>query len=178
MNAGTVTVFLGDSLTFGNDWGKAFPQADCRNLGLNGDTLTGVWCRLDEVAALNPAVIFLQIGINNFLSGTKNSEIVSGHKRIWGELGDKAPQAKLYVLSLLPYLDSQMPGYRPNADIAAVNVVLAEEARTSGLDFVDFFAKMADGHMRLRPEYTSDGLHLSPAGYRIWEEAVRGLVPA
>ena len=67
MTSGKLIIMLGDSLTAGNAWGRAFPRVRLKNMGINGDTAAGVWGRLDEVVSHNPGKIFLQIGINDFL---------------------------------------------------------------------------------------------------------------
>jgi len=166
-------VFLGDSLTAGNAWDKAFPGLTLKNLGLNGDTWAGVWCRLDEVLALEPDLIFLQIGINDFLRGAPPEEIAVGHLKIWGELTEKSPKAALCVISLLPYMEELLPGLQPNLDIMDINRRLAEEAAGRGLEFIDLFSLLADPDQQLPAKYTTDGVHLSPAAYRIWEGRLR-----
>ena len=163
---GEVRVFLGDSLTAGHDWSRLSPAAV--NLGLDGDTCAGVWARLDEVVDLDPAEIFLQIGINDFLRGASPGEILRGHLRIWDELAARLPGARLCIVSLLPYLEAALPGLPPNLELIRLNAALAGEAGRRGLDFIDLFGVMADENGQLRLDCTSDGLHLSPLGYQIW----------
>ncbi len=169
-------IMLGDSLTAGNAWSRAFPRVKLRNLGVNGDTCAGVWCRLDEVVEARPAKIFLMIGINDFLRGAEPEEIVLGHRRIWDELAERLPQTRLYVLSLLPYLEAALPGLPPNLDLVWINGRLAEEAAARSLDFIDLFKALADPDQQLALEYTSDGVHLTPAAYRVWEDRLRPLL--
>jgi len=159
-------VFLGDSLTAGHDWARAFPPAV--NLGINGDTCGGVWARLDEVVGLDPAEIFLQIGINDFLRGAPPEEILEGHLRIWDELAARLPGARLRVISLLPYLEAALPGLQPNLELIRLNAALAEEAGRRGLVFIDLFRDLADEDNQLRLDCTSDGVHLTPLAYKIW----------
>ncbi|MDR1043855.1 MAG: GDSL-type esterase/lipase family protein [Candidatus Adiutrix sp.] len=168
-----LVVMLGDSLSAGNAWNRAFPGLAIRNMGVDGDTWAGLWNRLNEVAILQPAKVFLQIGINDLLRGAPPDEIVAGHRRIWRDLGKKSPETRLYVISLLPYLEEALPGLPPNLDIIYINLALAEKAEQSGLDFINLFPLFADEDYQLRLDYTSDGLHLTPKGYRVWEEALR-----
>lgn len=174
--SGQLVVMLGDSLTAGGDWRRAFPGAEIRNRGIGGDTWAGVWGRLDAVAALDPAQIFLMIGINDLLRGAPPEEIVAGHLRIWEELAAKLPTAALRVQSLLPYLEEALPGLPSNLDIIWINGRLAEEAAKRSLEFIDLFSLMADPDQQLALEYTSDGLHLTPAAYQLWAERIRPLV--
>lgn len=169
-------VMLGDSLTAGHDWPRAFPEVKVHNLGLGGDTWAGVWGRLDEAVGLNPAQIFLMIGINDLLRGARPEEIVSGHQRLWAELAEKIPSAALRVQSLLPYLEAALPGLPPNEDIIWINAQLAEAAGARGLVFIDLFSPLADADRQLGLEYTTDGLHLTGAAYAVWSGLIRPLV--
>ena len=163
-------IFLGDSLTEGHDWARAFPPAV--NLGIGGDTCGGVWARLDEVVASRPDEIFLQIGINDFLRGAPPKDILAGHLRIWDELADRLPEARLRVISMLPYLETSLPGLPPNLDLILLNRDLAEEAGRRGLVFIDLFRDLADEDNQLRLDCTVDGLHLTPLAYQIWAGAL------
>ena len=168
-----LTVFLGDSLTAGQDWNRALPGRETANLGISGDTCAGVWSRLDEAAALKPTRIFLQIGINDFLRGASSKEILKGHRRIWDELAALRPETRLYVVALLPYVEAALPGLPPNLEIVRLNQALAAEADRRGLVFIDLFRALSDEDHQLRLEYTSDGLHLTPQAYQVWTEALR-----
>ena len=164
-------IFLGDSLTEGHNWARDFPPAV--NLGIGGDTCGGVWARLGEVVDLNPAEIFLQIGINDFLRGAPPDEILAGHLRIWDELAERLPASRLRVVSMLPYLEAALPGLPPNLELILLNAALAEEAGRRGLVFIDLFRDLADADNQLRLDCTSDGLHLAPPGYKIWSDKLR-----
>jgi lysophospholipase L1-like esterase len=167
-------IFLGDSLTEGHDWARAFPPAV--NLGFGGDTCGGVWARLGEVVGLDPDEIFLQIGINDFLRGAPPEEILAGHLRIWGELADRLPRARLRVVSMLPYLEASLPGLPPNRELILLNAALAEEAGRRGLVFIDLFRDLADEDNQLRLDCTSDGLHLTPLAYKIWADKLKDIM--
>ncbi len=177
MTATPAIVMLGDSLTAGHRWDRAFPGLTILNFGQSGDTCAGVWGRLDEAVAAHPGLIFLQIGINDFLRGAGPEEIAAGHLRIWEELAEKTPQTRLVVQSLAPYLEEALPGLPPNLDIMYANRLLAEEAAKRGLDLIDLFSPLADEDHQLRLNHTSDGLHLTPEAYRVWEERLRPFLP-
>jgi len=176
MTTGELIILLGDSLTAGGAWGRALPQARLKNLGLNGDTAAGVWGRLDEAVALKPDQIFLQIGINDFLRGAWPDEIGDIHLRIWDEIRERLPETKLRVVSMLPFVEASFPGIPPTLELIILNQRLAEEAEKRGLVFIDLFGDLADENHQLRLDYTSDGLHLTPAAYRVWENRLRPFI--
>jgi hypothetical protein len=57
-------MFLGNSITNGNEWDELFNDASIKNRGISGDATLGVLNRLDEVTARKPGKVFLLIGIN------------------------------------------------------------------------------------------------------------------
>lgn len=166
-------VMLGDSLTAGNGWGQAFPDCRILNLSIGGDTCAGVWNRLDKVAMAKPDLIFLMIGTNDFLRGATVEELRQGHLRIWDELIRDLPKTKLYIQSIPPYMEEALPGLYPNLDLVDVNHFLADEADRRNLVFIDVFSALANEDKQLPPEYTTDGIHLSRAAYRVWEDLLR-----
>ena len=167
---------LGDSLTAAGRWDEEFPSRAIRNLGLSGDTCAGLWGRLDQVVGLDPAQIFLQIGINDFLRGASGGEVADGHLRIWGELRARLAHSRLLVISLLPYVEAALPYLPLNLDVAAVNALIAERAGVCELPFIDLFGDFCDEDRQLRLDYTSDGLHLTEAGYKVWAEKIRPFI--
>ena len=176
MTGGKLIIMLGDSLTAGHTWGRAFPEARVRNLGINGDTAAGVWGRLDEVVSLGPDKIFLQIGINDFLRGALPDEIGDLHLRIWDEIRERLPLAEPHVVSMLPFVEAAFPGIPPTLELIILNRRLAEEAENRGVTFIDLFGDLADENHQLRLDYTSDGLHLTPEAYRVWENRLRPFI--
>ncbi|UQZ90408.1 hypothetical protein C4J81_14820 [Deltaproteobacteria bacterium Smac51] len=171
-------IMLGDSLTAAGRWGESFPTLKIRNLGINGDTCAGVWGRLDEVVRLNPALIFLQIGINDFLRGASIDEVVTGHLRIWDELQARLPQTRLLVISLFPYVEAALPYLPHNLDIMIINGLLQEKASVRGLPFIDLFPGLADEDRQLRLNYTTDGLHLTDEAYKVWAGGISPFLEA
>jgi len=62
-------IFLGNSITNGNEWSELFGDQTIKNRGISGDVTAGVLNRLDEVTSRNPSKIFLLIGVNDLAAG-------------------------------------------------------------------------------------------------------------
>jgi lysophospholipase L1-like esterase len=58
---------LGDSITAQGEWAELFPRAKILNLGLGSDTSAGLLNRLRDVIDRKPRIVFLMIGVNDFL---------------------------------------------------------------------------------------------------------------
>lgn len=171
-------VFLGDSITYGGDWHDLFPQYPVENRGIGGDSTLGLLNRLDQIIALQPSQIFLMIGTNDLCYGRSIPKIIDNYRLILSRFQRELPSTKVYVQSVLPFNDTMFParGLRNNNEIVKLNAELnkvAEQYRYPYLNLTNAFTG-TDG--RLPVEYTSDGLHLSKAGYLCWREQIKDLL--
>jgi len=171
-------VFLGDSITYGGDWPKLFPGSPVINRGIGGDTTLGLLHRLDEVIALKPAKIFLMIGTNDLCYGRSIPRITAYYDRILERFHEELPDTQVYIQNVLPFNDTMFPsrGLRKNSEIANLNKEIVRLATEYGYPYIDVASALAGPDGRLPAKYTSDGLHLSDAGYLVWREQIRDLV--
>jgi lysophospholipase L1-like esterase len=171
-------VMLGDSLTDGAEWHEIFPDQAIVNRGIDGDTADGVRERLDDVLALRPLAVVLMIGINDLTDGGRSVEAVFADVRaIVGRL--TAAGARVVLMSTLPChvtLGAWKSCAAAAAGVRALDLRLAGLA-SAGVAYVDLASRLA-GEAGLRPEYTYDGVHLNGDGYRVWRDAIAGLMPA
>lgn len=156
---------LGDSITQKFEWQGALPGLLVANRGIGSDTTEGMLARLDSVAALEPKIVSVMAGINDFSYGRRPEEILETYRALLEELRLRCPGARLIVNSVLP-VDAGRPA-TPEG-IRAVNQGL--EALCAELDatYLDMFQAFADENGYSRKEYTIDGVHLSPDGFSLW----------
>jgi lysophospholipase L1-like esterase len=173
-------VFLGDSITAGwagngkEVWPKAFGQYQPANFGIGGDRTQHVLWRIQngELDGIKPKAVVIMIGTNN--SATDPAEgIASGITRIVGTVRAKQPQAKILLLGVFPR------GSRPDgklnelhAKLQQVNAVIARLDDGKHIFFLDIGDKFVQGDGPISKEIMPDFLHLSPAGYQIWADAI------
>lgn len=164
-------VFFGDSIIRGGDFHKAFPNVTVLNLGSSGDTLSGMYKRASMVGAANPQKIFLLGGING-LSNMNQKVCEELYRELLDALNEQAPEAKIYVHSLLPISKSKERGICTNKTICEFNKKIKNIAVEKGLTFIDLYPLYEkDGSMN--PEHTIDGLHLKPEAYGFWFDEIR-----
>ncbi|VBB08968.1 Hypothetical protein LUCI_4254 [Lucifera butyrica] len=171
-------VFLGDSITDEGDWSALFPNSPVENRGIGGDTTLGVLNRLDEVIALKPSQIFLMIGTNDLCFGRSLPDIVTNYRRILTRFQTELPQTQVYIQSVLPFNDTIFPSrlLRTNDNIRKLNKDIKQLARQYDYPYINLVPAFSGPDGRLPARYTSDGLHLSDAGYRVWRGQIKGLV--
>jgi lysophospholipase L1-like esterase len=171
-------VFLGDSITYGGDWGDLFPDSPTENRGIGGDSTLGLLNRLDQVIALKPSQIFLMIGTNDLCYNRPIPDIIANYRKILNRFHDELPDTEVYVQSVLPFNDQLFPArkLRTNENIVKLNGEIRKLAGEFGLTYIDLTPALAGADGRLPAEYTSDGLHLSRAAYYVWRDQIKPLV--
>jgi lysophospholipase L1-like esterase len=172
-------VLVGDSITEGFDVAKFFSGRPVLNRGIGSDVIgnalapgdnRGVLKRLDESffdCAAQQA--FLLIGINDLGDGHSPATIEAGYREILERIKKHSPELRVHVQSVLP---ARGKFAKFNTNVLDVNQRLQKLAAEFGYDYFDLHTLMKDNKGELKAELTSDGLHLNPAGYKIWQAAV------
>jgi lysophospholipase L1-like esterase len=175
--------FVGDSITrrWGAldypdllaHWNKTFSGWNAGNFAWGGDRIENMLWRLanGELDGVNPKVIVIQAGANNVGDRAgdpaKVREITTGIIALAASCRAKAPDARLVLTGVFPRSERAVVD-----EIAAVNKALAAFARSERIAFLNICDALADEHGLLRREFSSDGLHLSEAGYQVWANAL------
>jgi lysophospholipase L1-like esterase len=162
-------VFLGDSITEFGIWHEWFPELATLNRGVGGDTIGGVLTRLDT-ALQEPTAISLLIGTNDlsgFGTSHKVADIAAQMDTLLGRIKSLAPQAPLYINSVMPRSKSLVD------DVDQLNRLYRDLAVKHGATWVDVWSALAAPDGTLRKDLTSDGIHLNGNGYRIWVDLLR-----
>lgn len=166
-------VVVGDSLTERGEWWELLDRP-VANRGLAGDTVAAMRARLDDIVALDPRVVFVQIGINDLLAGASPEALAARHAALIRELRGRLPRARIVVESLLPIRDElvALDAELTSATVRRANELCRRGAADAGSDWLDLHARLAGPDGELDPRYSVDGLHLSGAGYRAWAAAL------
>jgi lysophospholipase L1-like esterase len=172
MTAASVTAFVGDSLTEGGDWPALLPEQNVINFGVGGNTTHDVLERLDEVVQAGPSTVVVEIGTNDFAWRLPVEEVGENIEAILSELREKLPDAKIVMQSILP----RQPEYAHV--VRTVNEQLERFVPSVSCVYLDLWPALADENGGLRSEFTTDGLHLTEAGYAAWAEALRPAISA
>ncbi|MDZ8025052.1 MAG: SGNH/GDSL hydrolase family protein [Nostoc sp. SerVER01] len=164
-----LSILVGDSLSM---W---FPREKLPvgklwlNQGISGDTSAGVLRRLGAFSATRPDVIYIMAGINDLRKGDSDRAILNNYRRIVRRLRQNHPQAQIIVQSILP---TRLPKLS-NSRIRNINTQLTQIAKQEGANYLNIYSWFTDMEGNLRPELTTDGLHLSQEGYDVWRTALQ-----
>ena len=173
-------LFLGDSITAGwagagkDVWAKTFSQWNPANFGIGGDRTQHVLWRIEngELEGIKPKVAVIMIGTNN--TGSDSAEAISkGVTKIVTTVRAKLPMTQILLLAVFPR------GNKPDGKLGAsyekikeINGMLAKLDDQKTIHYLDIGDKFIQGKDALSAEIMPDFLHLSPAGYQIWADAI------
>ncbi|MGQ0595614.1 MAG: GDSL-type esterase/lipase family protein [Gammaproteobacteria bacterium] len=174
-------VFIGDSLTQGWEttgrrvWAEFYERRRALNIGIERDATQNLLWRLEHgnVDHIRPRLAVLLIGTNNTGHNTPQ-EIAQGVAEIVRRLRVRLPATRVIVLGIFPQgADRNHP--RRNVGRAANRLIsrLHDGRRVFYLDIGQRFVR---GDGTIGTDIMPDLLHLSPAGYRIWAEAIEPTV--
>lgn len=139
------------------------------NQGISGDTTEGILNRLSALAQTRPDTIYLMAGINDLKLGKSDREILANLHQIVRRLRQDHPQARVIVQSILPTRWDSISNHR----IRTLNRQIAAIARREGAGYLDLHAQFSDELGSLDAHLTTDGLHLNPSGYAVWQNALQ-----
>ena len=166
----TAVAALGDSITEGspgsNGWdhwaARADPLLEFRNHGIYGQRTDEIAVRLDDCAR-GADVLIVQGGINDIAQG-RDIEDAADNLRAMVQRG-KQLGLRVALADVLPWNNGW-----PDADpkIRGLNALIAQIARDEEVPLLPFHDTLEDPERlgRMPEEWTSDGDHPSPEGYR------------
>lgn len=148
-----------------------FPQINAVNLGFGGSTLAAcTWFFERVVIPANPQSIVFYAGDNDLGDGRHPEEVYLFFCAFVEKLSTMLPGIPLSFLSI-----KISPARWNMADqIKFTNKLIANEiVKYADYQYIDMTSPLLNSDGRPRYEFfESDGLHLSPAGYRIWCQTV------
>jgi lysophospholipase L1-like esterase len=165
-----VVVFVGDGLSAAARWEERFSEFEVHNLGVNGDTTDEVIARLDGVVDSLPDAVVLQVGTNDVGWHRSDEYIVRNIETILCTLRKQLPEVRLLVQSVPPRELEFTPVIR------SVNRHLRQFAPTVKARYLDLWPVLADAEGKLSSQWSTDGLHLTEAGYDLWLAELRPML--
>lgn len=174
------TVFTGSSLMEMfpiEKWVKELgPNAPIvYNRGVGGYRTTDLLPILDAcVFELKPRKVFINIGTNDLSDGNIPLEtVMSNYDRIISQIEEKLPDVIIYMMAYYPVnyeaaTDEMKPCLliRTNEKINRANKLVAQLAAKHGQKYINVNAPLMDEQGRLKAQYTIEGMHIKPEGYR------------
>ena len=162
-------LFIGDSLIEYFDWQERFPKTSVYNMGVAGETVEGLYERLQVLYTQldTPDAIFIMSGINNLAMGHR--KFITTYRKIVRGLKKRYKSPKIFVQSLLPVLFPWIS----NDEIRDINLQLKKMAGAEKVGYLDIYSLFLDPEGRTVADYLlEDGVHVSEKGYSVWANEI------
>jgi lysophospholipase L1-like esterase len=166
-------VFYGSS-TF-TRWPKlaqCFPQIEAVNLGFGGSTLAAcAWFFPQLLPQWQPDALLLYAGDNDLGDGRTAEEVVLFYDHLMASI--RAALGNIPVVFISIKLSPARLFLQHRIEYANVCIRQRIAEAGPGNYYLDINPGMVDGRGQPRPAlFEADGLHLSPAGYAVWQAEV------
>ena len=122
--------------------------------------------------------VFILIGTNDIGKEMPQTETLANLEAVLQEISRDYPLAQIQLLSVLPV--NEAPVYkstvyvRSNEKIQALNQAYRQLANAyMNVQFIDLYDAFLNKEGQLSPDYTTDGLHLTIAGYATLSKALQ-----
>ena len=171
------TVFVGSSSIVGWDTGDRFRGMPLINRGFGGSQMSDLVHYVEEtVLKYAPRTVVVYEGDNDTSAGKRSQQLLEDYREFVEAVLMAQPSTRIVILSIKPSLSRWDVWPEMQASNAAIEVYAQGDAR---VDFVDIGTAMLGADGLPRPElFVGDGLHMTPAGYDVWDEILmEALIP-
>ncbi|WP_229206880.1 GDSL-type esterase/lipase family protein [Dyadobacter crusticola] len=168
------TIFYGSSsFTLWDTLYSDFEDLKPVNLGFGGSTLAACSWFFDRIMAQlgHAKTMLIYAGDNDLGDGRNAMEVCIFYRELIAQIRSRFGAIPCYYISIKPSIQR----WELLAEIKATNQLIREETEKDQFQhFVDIFPAMlgTDGRP-VKSFFEADGLHLSPAGYAVWEKEIR-----
>lgn len=170
-------IMLGNSITEGANWKLLLNDTTIINRGISGDVTFGVLNRIADIAERKPSKLFILIGINDLSRNTPDEIIAENIFKVVNKIKSGSPGTIIYVQSILPTNETFKNLHKnyigKGGHIIAINDRLKKNEKKLPYQYVNLYTNFLDRNGRMDSRYSSDGLHLNPAGYEHWIEVLK-----
>ena len=165
------TVFFGDSITNAFPLNEFFPNASLLNRGIGGDSINGLYFRLeDDVFPYHPEQVVMMIGINGIQMDFEL--IIRKITAVASLMKERGINVWLCSITPLRYPD-KWDRFQYQGKIVKLNICLREIAEKEFAGFIDYHSALKDEEGELCVEYAKDdGTHITFAGYQVMAKVV------
>lgn len=175
-----LTILAGDSLSLWFPPELLPPDRAWLNQGISGETSAGLLRRLKVFDLTRPETVFVMIGINDLLRGIDDATVLANAREIIRDLRWVHPDTEIVVQSILPHSgkNASWEGRDrllevSNRRIRKLNRELEAIAEQEDVYFLNLHPLFTDKYGNLRPELSTDGLHLNERGYLVWSTGLQ-----
>jgi lysophospholipase L1-like esterase len=158
---------LGNSLTAYADWNELLGRNDVQNIGVADFSVKQLSWLLDQwVIPSKPRFCFINGGQEDIMLGVPLERMAEDYSMILDSLQHNGIKPVVQS-TLMRWEDAEA-----NRQTEKINQLLTAICRERNIDFINLNAVLS-GKNGLKPQYTTDGMHLNSKGYELWSIIVK-----
>lgn len=161
-------VFIGNSITQGNNWGEFFNNSKVISRGISGARSNEVLSHIDAYIGAGPQKVFLLIGINDLGDNVSPAQVATNIRKICERIKAKRQDTQIFLQSVFPLHKTHGRADALNQQVIALNQLIKSYATESGHTYVDIWSELKGNDGYLKANYSNDGIHLMGEGYGKW----------
>ncbi|TNY27452.1 hypothetical protein BV497_03435 [Fulvimonas soli] len=166
-------LFIGSSsINYWHSLAADFPGVPVINRGFGGSAIEDSAYYADRIVTpYHPRLIVMYAGDNDVFEGHSPQRVARDFEAFVARVRRDLPGVPVAYISIKPSVArwSLWPAMRE-----ANGLIRAWAATQRDVRFVDIAPRMLDAQGKPRPElFREDGLHMKPAGYALWIEALK-----
>ena len=165
-------LFVGSSsIRFWDSLAADFPGLPVLNRGFGGSRMDDVLRYADRVVfRYKPRAIVLYEGDNDLQEGRTPARIAGDVAEFLSRVRTTLPQARVVCLAVKPSPSRWNLAEKVRQTNALLQAVVAQDTMAT---YIDIYTPMIGADGRPQPElFRADSLHMTPAGYVVWRDAV------
>lgn len=175
LNKYKIVMFGNSLIENGKDWNQKLNRNDVKNSGRGGFTTSHfVWLLDDHVIKYQPKICILEGGVNDMGVGIPIERIKQNYQNMVDRLLEKNITP---VLNGVFYVnqESETENVAKAGMIDEINTFLEQLAASKNIPYIDLNPQLSE-NKRLKKEFTTDGVHLTEAAYKIWAEDIDKII--
>lgn len=148
-----------------------FPRIRTLNRGFGGSHIEDVNFYADQIVfPYKPKLIVFYAGENDLAAGKTIETVFADFKKFVSVVRGKLPKTRLIFISLKP----SPSRWEFSEKFRALNALIKSETEKDDKSlYIDVWSPMLAQNGQPKPEiFLGDKLHMNPAGYQIWREAL------
>lgn len=168
-------VFVGSSSIVFWNTAKAFPEHNIINRGFGGSETPDSLEFADRIIInYKPRLVTIYVGDNDIAKGKSVETVVADTKKLFSKIHDALPKTKIIYIAIKPSLARWQLVDKMREANSEIKAIAEQDDQIRFLD-IDTPSLGADGKPR-KELFIKDGLHLSKAGYEIWNDMIRPML--
>ena len=168
-------LFIGSSSIRGWMTREYFPELPVINRGFGGSHLSDVIYFADQIALpYHPAVVVIYAGDNDIAFGKPAGQVVEDFQTLTKMLQDSLSGVAIIYLPIKPSLARWQMWPEMKKANEQIHRLIQQDSK---MYYADTAAPMFMENGELNPTlFIEDGLHLTPAGYRLWSDVLAPVI--